>query len=100
MSSDPRPWYCSHRLVDDWRTVEREGGDLKMLKTLKIVRSLIVNLGIIIITLTTLYLGGDVTLIGSIGLTVMALYNGVEVVDYLSLAQAIVEVQNEERGDE
>lgn len=95
-----RPWYCSDRLVDDWRTVERSGGDLKMLKSLKIVRSLVVNLGIIGITLVALYLGGDVTILGSLGLFVLGAYNGVEVLDYLSLAQAIVEVKQESDGGE
>jgi len=90
-----RPWYCNDRLVDDWRAVERNGGDLKVLKSLKIARSIIVNLGIIGITLTALYLGGDVTVLGSLGLFVLGSYNGIEVLDYLSLAQAIVEVKQD-----
>jgi len=99
MTQHPRPWYVSSRLVEDWRTVERNGGDLKMLKSLKIARSIIVNLGIITITLVALYLGGDVTILGSLGLFVLGAYNGIEVMDYLSLAQAIVEVQQSDGDD-
>lgn len=95
-----RPWYVNERLCDDWVTVEEKGGDLRMLKLFKIARSIIVNLGIISITLVALWLGGDVNILGSLGLFVLAAYNGVEVLDYLSLAQAIVEVQRDDRtGD-
>jgi len=99
-TNNPRPWYVNDRLCDDWLVVKQQGGDLRMLKSLKILRSIIVNLGIIGITITALYYGGDVTLLGSFGLFVLAAYNGVEVLDYLSLAQAIVEAQQEREGDD
>jgi hypothetical protein len=89
----PRPWYVNDRLCDDWLTIERQGGDLRMLKSLKIARSIIVNLGIIIITSLALYYGGRPDLFGALGLLTLAAYNGIEVVDYISLMQAIVEAQ-------
>lgn len=94
-----RPWYVNDRLTEDWLTVQGQGGDLKMLKGLKILRSIIVNLGIIAITSLALYYGGDPHLFGSLGLGTLAAYNGIEVLDYVSLLQAIAEAK-EQQGDE
>lgn len=91
----PRPWYVSDRLCDDWLTVERQGGDLRMLKTLKILRSIVVNIGIIAITTLALYYGGRPDLFGTLGLLTLAAYNGIEVFDYVSLLQAIAEAQDQ-----
>ena len=101
-SPPERPWYCSDRMVDDWVTVERQGGDLKMLKGLKILRSIIVNLGVIGISLFALTEGADPTLVGLGALLVLGGYNGVEAADCAALAQAIAEVQtaSEDTGDE
>jgi len=99
MTSTPqpnqRPWYCHDRLTDDWATVARKGGDLRMLKALKIARSIIVNAGIIAITLLGLHLGGSPDIIAPLSLTVLAAYNGVEFADYMALAQAFHEVRSE-----
>lgn len=97
MSARTRPWYCSERLTDDWLTIEAEGGDLKMLKSLKIVRSIVVNIGIITITALALYYGGAPQVFGTLGLFTLAAYNGIEVLDYLSLAQAIVEAKQQQQ---
>jgi hypothetical protein len=91
----PRPWYCIDSLVDDYLTIHKSGGDLRMLKALKIVRAIIVNIGLISITLYSLSQTADPTLIGSIGLVSLAAYNGVEIADYQALAQAIVEASEE-----
>jgi len=94
---NPRPWYCSDRLTDDWRAVlDGEGGDLKMLKSLKIVRSIVVNIGIILISAMAIYYGGDVHVFGGFGLTTLIAYNGIEVVDYASFLQAITEAQEQQ----
>lgn len=90
-----RPWYTSDRLVEDWLVVEGEGGDLKMLKSLKILRSIVVNLGIIAIASLALFYGGDPHLFGTLGLLTLAAYNGIEVLDYISLLQAIAEAQDQ-----
>lgn len=99
MTSTPqpnqRPWYCNERLTDDWATVARKGGDLRMLKALKIARSIIVNSGIIAITVLGLQLGGTPDLIVPASLGVLAAYNGVEFADYMALAQAFHEVRSE-----
>lgn len=93
-----RPWYCNDRLTEDYRRVHREGGDLKMLKALKIVRAIVVNLGMIGIAALALTEGAEATIVGSIGLVSLAAYNGVEIVDYTALAQALLEVSGE--GDD
>jgi len=92
-----RPWYCSDRLTNDYRQVAVRGGDLRMLKLLKVVRSIIVNLGIVGVTLAALlYTGADATVVSVIGLVTLGLFNGVEVADYAALAQAFAEVKAEQ----
>jgi len=96
-----RPWFCHDRLTDDYVTVAERGGDLRMLKTLKILRSIIVNLGIIGVTMSALlYTGADSTIVSTIGIATLGLYNGVEVADYAALAQAFAEVKQEQSGGE
>lgn len=96
-----RPWYCNDRLTDDYRRVHADGGDLRMLKALKIIRAIVVNVAIAAIALYALRLGGDPTVVGGIGLFSLAAYNGVEIADYSALAQAIVEVsQDTARGED
>lgn len=92
-----RPWYCLDALVDDWRTVYQHGGDLTVHRTLKIVRSIIVNLGIITITMYGLVeTSAAPTWIAMLGISTLALYNGVEVADYAALAQALKETQGQD----
>lgn len=94
-----RPWYCSNELVNDYKAVGEAGGDLEMMKAAKWVRSMVVNLGLIAIALYALSVGGDVTVIATIGLISLAAYNGVEIADYQAVAQAIVELSNESDSD-
>lgn len=95
----PRPWYCNDRLVDDWLTVHASGGDLRMLKGLKILRSIIVNIGLIAISLLGLKYGGDPTVIVPTSTLILGAYNGVEIADYQALAQAIVEASQENESN-
>lgn len=89
-----RPIYCPDALVDDYRAVADNGGDLGMLKTLKVVRSIIVNLGIISVTLfALLQTTADATVVSALGIVTLGLYNGVEVADYAALAQAFAEAK-------
>jgi len=90
-----RPWYCSDRAIDEYRsTLTADDQDLPMLKTLKIARSLLVNVGIIAIGGYGIAAGGDPTLIATLALTVLGGYNGLELSDYAALVQAYREVQN------
>ena len=92
--SRTRPWYCHDPLVDDYRAIATAGGDLTMLKRLKIARSIVVNLGIISITLFALLgTAADPTVVFVLGMLTLGLYNGVEVADYAALAQAFAEVR-------
>ena len=86
-------------MVDDWKTVERQGGDLKMLKALKILRAIIVNIGVSAIALFALSSGGDPTVIPTLALIILGAYNGVEYSDYQALVQAIAEVQTGDESD-
>lgn len=88
----------SRDAVDDWKTVQRRGGNLKMLKTLKILRSMIVNLGVIVIGSLALQSGGEPTIVGTTALLVLGAYNGVEYSDYQALVHAIGEVREREEA--
>ncbi|WP_231554292.1 hypothetical protein [Halobellus rufus] len=70
-----------------------------MYKAFKLVRSIIVNVGIIILTGYALYLGADPTVIGATSLLVLGGYNGLELGDYLALLQAYKELQREQSSD-
>lgn len=91
-----RKWYCNDRLTDDYKTVHQRGGDLKMLKGLKILRAIIVNAGLIAITIFSIFKGADPTIVGALGVLSLGLYNGIEIADYISLIQAAREVQTEQ----
>ena len=97
---NPRPWYCINPLVDDYYAIAKGGGDLTMLKTLKILRSIVVNTAIISITLYALYIGADATFVSAIGLVTLGVYNGVEVADYAALAQAFTETRKKQEDRE
>ena len=90
-----RPWYCRDDAVDEYKTtLTTDSQELPVLKTLKITRAIIVNIGVIAITLFAIAQGGDVTLFGLLGLSVLGGYNGLEISDYAALLQAYKEVQN------
>lgn len=97
----PRPWYCLDALVDDYAEILAHGGDFQMLKTLKLLRSIIVNLGITGVTLYALVAtSADATLVSTVGLLTLGLYNGVEVADYAALAQAFAEAKQSQSEDD
>jgi hypothetical protein len=91
-----RPWYCSDNLCDEYKIELRSGGDYSMTTRLRIARAIIVNLGIISITLFGLFQRADPTVVAPMGLTVLALYNGVEVADAAAFLQAYREVQDDQ----
>jgi len=97
-SKQLRPWYVSDRACDDYVAALGEGGDLEMLKALKILRSILVNIGIIALGIYSIRVGADPTVIGLASLVVLGGYNGLEVSDYMALLRAYNEVQ--QGGDE
>jgi hypothetical protein len=108
MSTDhaDRPWYCRDDVVDEYRSTLTTGGErLPMLKALKILRAIVVNLGLLALTGYSIRRGGDPTLLGFTALAVIGAYNGLELGDYLALVQAYKEVQqttadsNDSNGD-
>jgi len=95
--TDARPWYCADDIVDEYRTTLGEDGErLEMLKKLKLLRALVVNLGVVSISLYGIFRGGDPTMLGGLGLLTLAAYNSIEYSDYMALLQAYQEVQSEQ----
>jgi len=93
-SQHVRPWYCRDDVVEEYRQTLTTGERLPMLKTLKILRAIVVNLGVIGIALYAIVRGGDPTLLGSLAVATLGLYNGLELSDYAALLQAYKEVQD------
>lgn len=89
-------WYCRDRAVREYKRSLQTGdtGQFPMLKQLKILRAIIVNIGLLGIGGYGLYLGGDPTLLPVLTLAVVGAYNGLEIGDYLALLQAYKEVQD------
>lgn len=95
-----RPWYVSDRLTDEWLDHAARGENLSMRKIQTWIRAIVVNVGLITVSLYALHLGAEPTIIGSIGLLSLGLYNGLELSDYLSLLQAIAEARDEVSNSE
>jgi hypothetical protein len=92
-----RPWVCVDDAVDEYReTLEHGGERLEMLKKLKLLRAIIVNLGVVTIGLYGIFRGGDPTVLGALSLLTLVGYNGVEYSDYMALLQAYSEIQSEQ----
>lgn len=97
-SHDPnhtRPWYCIDQLTNEYReaAVGVDEGDFRMIKTLKIVRSIIVIVAISTISLYTLYLGADPSLVAAFSLPSLAGYAGAEAADYAALVRGFLEAK-------
>jgi hypothetical protein len=95
MSEVACPWYVRRGAVDEYKR-SLSPGRLPVLKTFKILRAIIVNIGIFAIGAYALSLGGDPTLLGITILVVAGAYNGLEISDYLALLQALQEVQKKD----
>ena len=94
-----RPWYCRHGVVDEYKESLLDGGEqFPMLKKLKILRAIVVNVGLFVGWFYTLRVGGDPTLISVLAFSVIGAYNGLELGDYLALLQAYKEVQEATAG--
>jgi len=82
-------------LVADYREVEKRGGSFQMLKALKIIRSIIVNIGIISVAMYGLaYTGADPTWLSVLTIVTLGLFNGVEAADYMALVEAFSEAKS------
>lgn len=95
MSEIACPWYVRRGAVDEYKR-SLAPGRLPVLKTFKILRAVIVNIGIFVIGAYALSLGGDPTLLGITILVVAGAYNGLEISDYLALLQALQEVRGKD----
>jgi len=93
-----RPWYILDGPCDEYKRSLGDTGPT-MLKLLKTVRAIIVNVGLVAISLSALSQGGDPTLIAPLAILVLAGYNGIEYADYMALVRAYAEYQDErDRG--
>jgi hypothetical protein len=88
MTTNKRPWYCDGELINEYKHATQS---LAMHKALKITKSIIVNLGLITITLYGLRLGASPSRIVPLALLILAAFNGVEYSEIQSLKQAITE---------
>ena len=92
----PRPWYCPDTLVDEYSLALQAGnGDFRMLRTLKIIRSIIVIVAVSCISLYSLYLGADPSLVVILALPSLGAYAGIEAIDYTALVQAYREAKRD-----
>ena len=92
---DTRPWYCHSGVVDEYKTsLSDRGEQFPMLKKLKILRAIVVNLGLFTGWFYTLLLGGDPTIVSVMAFIVIGAYNGLELGDYLALLRAYREFQD------
>jgi len=96
--NDSRPWYISDRACDEYRQVAHDGGDFRMLKALKILRSIVVNAGTMLLFAYLGSLGGDPLLLAGMAFVLLGTYNGLEIGDYLALVQAYNEVQTQNQN--
>jgi hypothetical protein len=71
-----------------------------MLKGLKILRSIVVNAGTMLLFGYLASLGGAPLLLAGMAFVLLGTYNGLEVGDYLALVQAYQEVQNNNDGNQ
>jgi len=93
--SQARPWYVRETSVKEYRRAIKHNEDTDtptMKRQLTILRSIIVNLGIIGLGVYGLFLGGDVTVITVFSLAVLAGYNGIEISELAAFLQAYQEV--------
>jgi hypothetical protein len=92
--SQSYPWYLRESQISEYKkTLNKDKEPFPVLKTLKILRAIIVNLGIFGIGFYAISLGGDPTIISLAVLGVAGGYNGLELSDYLALLQALQEVE-------
>ena len=93
----PNTWYIRQGAIAEYKqTLSQDGEPLPVLKALKILRAIVVNLGVFGIGFYAISLGGDPTLIALAVLAVAGGYNGLELSDYLALVQAVQEVKTQE----
>jgi len=88
--------YNKHQVQEYKQSLKTDAELFPMLKTLKLLRAIVVNIGIFAVSGYSLYLGADPTLIGLMALAVAGAYNGLELSDYLALLEAVKQVKDEE----
>ena len=92
-----RPWYCSDRLVDEYRRKFEAGNtDRSMLKTLKVARSLLVTLGAFAAGVFFVSSGSDPLVTMIVTFAFVSAYNGLELGDYAAFVQAYQEFQRDD----
>ena len=87
-----RPWYCIDSLVDDYLTVARRGGDIRMLKAIKAIQSLIANIGVIVVAVIAMRAGAAPTWVAVSAIATLGMLNGILAVDYAAVARAVLEL--------
>ena len=88
--------YNSRQVREYKQSLQNDRELFPMLKTLKLLRAIVVNVGIFIVSGYSLYLGADPTLIGLTAILVAGAYNGLEISDYLALVEAVQQVKDDQ----
>ena len=96
MSTKHRPWYCNDDLVDTYRQIQQNGGDLNMLRVLKVIRAIITNLLVGVVIIYAILEGADPTLVGVLGLAAFVVINGIDLSEWLAAKQALEEIATDE----
>jgi len=89
-----RPRYCLDSLVENYLEVAAAGGNLRMIKQIKALQSLVANIGTIIVAVIAIWSGADATWIGGAAIVTLGLLNGVLAVDYAAVARAVLELSD------
>jgi len=89
MIQDPRATTrYQHRLAN--------GTPIRRLKMLQGLRASVVNLSLLALTSYALWLGGDPTIVFSVGVAAFLFYNGLELSELASLMSAIDDAKNDD----
>ena len=88
------------RMKNEFLLKERSGGELRVSKSLKIIRTIITNVIIFAFSWLLLKNGADPNTVTLLGLGGFMLYNGVELADLSPLLSALAEATADTNNDE
>jgi len=95
MSTAKAPKGMHDRMKSEFLSKERYGGELRVLKSLKIFRTIITNLIILAAIWLLLQNGADPNTVTILGLGGFMLYNGVELAELSAFLGALAEATGE-----
>lgn len=91
----PRPWYCPDALVDTYKSIQSNGGDLRVIRLIKALKAIVTNILVVTIAIFSIMEGAEPTLVGMLALAAITLLNGIELSEWLAAKQALKELDFE-----